>query len=136
MNKSYKMILLKYMLSRGPEDWYKAVSPIEVAPFFHSFLMEKEYRFKADFSDAKGQQLREYDEKKMVSLISSMPMTKWSGSAKDHLINFKDEIFKLNIYPSIQENEIVYLWTEEIVTFRLHNYFEKNIFIRTLKSSI
>lgn len=51
MAKSYKMLLLLAMLQRGKEEWYHPISPEEVAPFFHQFLMEKEYRKRIDFSD-------------------------------------------------------------------------------------
>lgn len=126
MNKSYKMVLLKYMLSRGLANWFKAVSPIEVAPFFHLFLMEKEYRFKADFSDTKGKGLRRYDEKKMAFLIADMPMTKWSGSARDNLVVFDGrDSFSIDLAPSSEEFELVHSWTEEIAEYRLHAYFER-----------
>ncbi|MDN3450043.1 DEAD/DEAH box helicase family protein [Planococcus sp. APC 3906] len=126
MSKSYKMVLLKYMLSRGARDWVKPVSPIQAAPFFHSYLMEKEYRFKADFSDAKGKGLRSYDEKKIAFLIADMPMTKWSGSAKENLIVFEGkDAFSVNLTPADEELELLYKWTEEIAEYRLHNYFER-----------
>ncbi len=126
MNKSYKMVLLKYMLTRGPRDWFKSVSPIEAAPFFHAYLMEKEYRFKADFSDAKGKGLRRFDEKKMAFLITDMPMTKWSGSAKENLVVFNGkEAFSVNLMPADEELELLYNWTQEITDYRLHAYFER-----------
>ncbi len=126
MTKSYKMVLLKYMLSRGPKDWFKTVSPIEVAPFFHSYLMEKEYRFKADFSDAKGKGLRRFDEKKMAFLIADMPMTKWSGSAKENLVLFNGNYaFSVNLTPTNNELELLFAWTQEITEYRLHAYFER-----------
>lgn len=128
MNKSYKMVLLKYMLSQGPKDWFKPVSPIEAAPFFHSFLMEKEYRFKADFDDAKGKGLRNYDEKKMAFLIADMPMKKWSGSSKENLVVFNGkDAFSINLTPADEDLVLLYSWTEEIAEYRLHNYFERKV---------
>lgn len=58
------MIVLKIMLDRGINDWFKPITPIEVAPHFHAYLMEKEYRKKIDFSDKANRKLWEYDEKK------------------------------------------------------------------------
>lgn len=49
MTKSYKMIVLLYMLGRGPEYWEESVTSKELAPFFHGYLMEKEYRRRIDF---------------------------------------------------------------------------------------
>lgn len=49
MTKSYKMIILLYMLERGPDHWAESVASSEVAPFFHGYLMEKEYRRRIDF---------------------------------------------------------------------------------------
>lgn len=43
------MIVLKIMLDRGINDWFKPITPIEVAPHFHAYLMEKEYRKKNRF---------------------------------------------------------------------------------------
>lgn len=125
MNKSYKMVLLKYMLSKGQERWLEPIRAKEVAPFFHQYMMEKEYRFNADFNDAKGKQLRKYNEDKMASLISDMPMTKWSGSAKGHLVVFENGVFGLNLKPSRIERAILYQWTEEICEYRVHAYFER-----------
>jgi hypothetical protein len=82
MAKSYKMVVLKYMLSRGTERWLDPVTPEEVAPFFHKYLTEKEYRRRIDFTDKAAKQMWNYDEKKVARLIATMPMTKWSGSSK------------------------------------------------------
>lgn len=125
MTKSYKMVVLSYMLSKGLEKWLDPITPYEAAPFFHSYLTEKDYRMKVDFSDAQGKRLRMYDEKKMADLISQMPMTKWSGSAKEELVTFEKNMFKFNLQPSSEENESLYKWTQEIAEYRLHAYFEK-----------
>lgn len=124
MKKSYKMIVLKAMLRRGPSDWYKEITPKEVAPFFHQYLMEKEYRKKFDFSDQESMRLWEYDEKKVSNLIAGMPMTKWSGSSNGLLI-FKDGKFSVNIDVDKSIEEKLYEWTKEICEYRLHVYFER-----------
>ena len=116
MNKSYKMVLLKYMLSRGVDHWHEPVKAVEVAPFFAEYLTAKEYRRKVDVIDT--------DLKKLAFLIERMPMTKWSGSSKGK-ITFENRELALNFDIAASVNEIVYKWTQEICEFRLHWYFEK-----------
>lgn len=125
MTKSYKMLVLSYMLSKGPEHWLDPVTPEETAPFFHHYLTEKDYRLNTDFNDAQGKRLRQYDEKKVANLISTMPMTKWSGSAANGLITFLKNEFKLHLDPASGEKEFLYNWTKEITDYRLHAYFER-----------
>ncbi|AUD14906.1 MULTISPECIES: DEAD/DEAH box helicase family protein [unclassified Planococcus (in: firmicutes)] len=125
MNKSYKMVVLSYMLSKGVESWLESITPVEAAPYFHEFLTAKQYRLNADFNDVQGRKLRDYDEKKIADLIERMPMTKWSGSAKDGLVTFDDNLFSLNLSPSNEHQRILYEWTKEIAEYRLHAYFER-----------
>lgn len=125
MTKSYKMVVLSYMLSKGKERWLEPLTAVEAAPFFHNYLTEKEYRINIDFSDAQGKRLRTYDEKKISNLIAEMPMTKWSGSAKDGIVSFKNDIFEVNLQTSEEENEYLYKWTQETAEYRLHAYFER-----------
>lgn len=125
MNKSYKMVVLRYMLSKGVESWLEPITPVEVAPYFHEFLTAKQYRLNADFNDVQGRKLRDYDEKKIADLIERMPMTKWSGSAKDGLVTFDEGLFSLNLSPNIEHQRILFDWTKEIAEYRLHAYFER-----------
>jgi len=125
MSKSYKMIVLKYMLERGIEHWLSFITPKEVAPFFHKYLMGKTYRRKVDFSDKLTQKLWEYDEKKVAKLIATMPMTKWSGSSKG-LVEFEDGVFRFNLDVEEADNSTLYKWTKEICEYRLAQHFEKN----------
>lgn len=125
MNKSYKLVILSCMLSKGTERWLDSTTPKEVAPFFYSYLTEKDYRMNIDWSDAQGKRLRTYDEKKTADLISQMPMTKWSESDKNNIVFFKNGIFKFKLQPSNVENEYLYSWTQEITAYRLHAYFER-----------
>ncbi|MCA0993495.1 DEAD/DEAH box helicase family protein [Guptibacillus hwajinpoensis] len=125
MAKSYKMIVLHYMLSRGMENWLASVTPKEVAPYFHQYLTEKEYRRKIDFSDKGSRAMWEYDESKVASLIARMPMTKWSGSSKG-LVVFDDGTFSFDLeLDNKEENELLYNWTKEICEYRLHEHFER-----------
>ncbi|WP_286228511.1 DEAD/DEAH box helicase family protein [Neobacillus mesonae] len=124
MAKSYKMVVLLAMLDRGKSDWYKPITPKEIAPFFHQYLMEKEYRKRIDFSDKSARKLWTYDEKAVSKLIATMPMTKWSGSSKG-LISFEKDLFVLNFKVITEDEDILYAWTKEICEYRLHYHFER-----------
>ncbi|WP_330583167.1 helicase-related protein [Sporosarcina cascadiensis] len=124
MTKSYKVVLLKYMLSRGRAGWYKLVTPSEVAPFFHAYLMEKPYRRDADLTDKRGKALRVYDEDKVARLIKDMPMIKWSGSSKGKIL-FEGGMFVLRLDVNVEHEEILFRWVEGICEYRLAWYFER-----------
>lgn len=125
MSKSYKMVVLSYMLSKGEDRWLDSITPQEAAPYFHQYLTEKDYRLNTDFGDAQGKRLRKYNEKAISDLIARMPMMKWSGSSKGGLVSFDENLFKLNINNSVEDNNTLYLWTSEITDYRLHQYFER-----------
>ena len=116
MTKSYKMVLLSYMLSRGVNHWFEPVTAETVAPYFVDYLTTKEYRRKIDSIGP--------DLKKAASLIGRMPMTKWSNSSKGK-IRYADGEFALNFEVNKDVNEIIFNWTREICAYRLHWYFEK-----------
>lgn len=124
MTKSYKMVVLLSMLERGPANWYKPITSTEVAPFFHQYLMEKEYRKRIDFSDRGAKKLWKYDEKGVSKLIATMPMTKWSGSSKG-LISYENDILKLEFDVLEEDEEILYEMTKDICEYRLHVHFER-----------
>ncbi|WP_106589686.1 DEAD/DEAH box helicase family protein [Salsuginibacillus halophilus] len=125
MTKSYKMVLMKVMLERTDTRWYDPITPVDAAKPFHDFFMEKAYRRNIDFSDKTTKKLHTYEEKGVARLIAEMPMTKWAGSAGD-LIEFDGETFKINVQPETETTaELLKQWTEEIVTYRLHSYFER-----------
>jgi DNA or RNA helicases of superfamily II len=124
MTKSYKMIVLLYMLERGPEHWAEPVTPLEIAPFFHGYLMEKEYRKRIDFSDKESKRLWEYNEAGVSQLIERMPMTKW-GSAKGSMTRFENGVFSLRFEPAPEHRFILYRWTKEFCLYRLHLHFER-----------
>ncbi|CAH1214959.1 hypothetical protein PAECIP111893_03877 [Paenibacillus plantiphilus] len=48
------MIVLLYMLERGPEHWAGSVTSREAALFFHNYFMDKEYRRRIDFEMGLG----------------------------------------------------------------------------------
>ncbi|MGQ7890663.1 DEAD/DEAH box helicase family protein [Paenibacillus sp. WC2504] len=124
MSKSYKMTVLLYMLERGVTEWMHSVTSLEVAPFFHHFYMEKEYRKRIDFSDAESTRLWSYDESRVAKLIATMPMTKWSGSSKG-LITFDSGVFTFNFDVLPEDMEMLHAWTRDICLYRLHAHFER-----------
>ncbi len=124
MTKSYKMVVLQYMLTKGAREWYKPISSADAASFFHHYLTEKDYRKKIDFSDRSSKKLWEFDENKVAKLIATMPMTKWSGSSKG-MITFEDELFTFHVKVDEQEQVLLYEWIKQIVEYRLNSYFER-----------
>jgi len=124
MTKSYKMVVLQAMLNRGPMRWHEPITPIEAAPFFHQYFMEKEYRKRIDFSDGETKRLWQYDEQKVAKLIAKMPMTKWSGSSQG-LLSFENNEFSLKFRVAQGDENTLYNWTQQICEYRLHAYFER-----------
>ena len=124
MTRSYKMVVIKYMLSRGSDKWLDPVTPQQVAPFFHHYLAEKDYRAQELFSGKQGEGLQVYNERIVASLISRMPMTYWSNSSKG-LITFEDNQFVIHLEPLPEHEETLYNWMVEICDYRLHAHFER-----------
>lgn len=124
MAKSYKMVVLSYMLSKGPNNWYKSITPEEVAPFFHDFYMSKTYRKNKDFSDKTTKKLWKYNESEIAKLIARMPMSKLVDNY--NLVYFNGSEFGLtfDILPDIKVD--LYRMTSEICNARLHFYFKRN----------
>ncbi len=118
MNKSYKMVLLLAMLSRGEEQWFNPIRAEEVEPFFIQYLTEKTFRRKIDPIDSFIN--------KVKKRIEDMPMTKWSGSSKG-LVSFNDKKFAVTFDIPKEAQSILYDWTKQICTYRLHTYFEKKM---------
>lgn len=85
MNNSYKMVVLLAMLERGVRKWHYPVNSREIAPFFHRYFMEKEYRKKLNFSEKNTKNLWKYDEEGVSKLNSSEPMTHWSQKSKPEI---------------------------------------------------
>lgn len=124
MNKSYKMVVLLAMLERGPSQWYEPTTSKDIAPFFHHYFMEKEFRRRLNFSDKTTRKLWEYNVEGVSKLISTNPMTKWSGSSNG-LITYKNDIFKLEFSVAKEDEEILYEMTKDICEYRLHLHFER-----------
>ncbi|MCA1318386.1 DEAD/DEAH box helicase family protein [Bacillus tianshenii] len=122
MSRSYKMVLLKAMLEKGPSEWYKPVTAVEVAPYFHAYLTSEEYRKLIDFSGKSHQQMWDYDEKKVAILIATMPMSKWGSN---DLVTFEEGKFKIHLDIPQELETIVFEFTSEICEYRLKRYFER-----------
>lgn len=112
------------MLAKGPENWLQPITAKQAAPFFHRYITGKAHRLRTEFSDKQGKELREYNERKMTSLIHRMPMSKWSSSSKG-LISYTDRLFTIHLNPLDEHHAILYEWTKEICDYRLHTYFER-----------
>jgi len=121
MSKSYKMVVLQYMLDKGPDHWFETITPEEVAPYFHNYYMEMEYRKTTDFSNKSNQKLWQYDEKGVSRLIATMPMSKWLDD--DDLIIIENNNFEINFEIQKEDREIVHEMTTQICEFKLKAYF-------------
>lgn len=76
--KVYKHVLLLAMLEKGPDEWWKPVTPEEVAPYFYRFMVDNEAVKNLTFADKGKEDLRKkYDVKKVVYLIRVNPMRYW-----------------------------------------------------------
>lgn len=124
MTKSYKMVVLQFLLDQG-EDWIQLIAPEQVAPYFHNYYMEKTYRKHIDFSNKTNRALWNYDKQKVAKLIANMPMKFWLG--RDNLMKFEDNHFGLDFEVNENENLILRSMTQEICSYKLEGYFERKM---------
>jgi len=127
MARSYKMVVLAYMLERGVERWTEPVTAEGAAAFFHEYLTEKEYRKRIDFSGKEAKAMWTWNEQtqtKVAKLIADMPMNKWAG-AKGSQVEFADGKFGLAFEVEEGDKELLHRWTREICEYRLHVHFER-----------
>lgn len=115
MTKSYKMVLLKAMLKRGSDDWYKYVTAEEVVQYFMQYLGQPSKKVIDSIDES---------EKKVIKLIETMPMTKWSSSSKG-LVRFENKSFWFDVEIDEKYQEIVFDWVNQICDFRLNRYFAR-----------
>ena len=123
MTKSYKMVVLEYLLQKGSAQWHQSVTPTEVAPYFHHFYMSKNYRKRIDFSSRNTKQLWDYDEQGVAKLIANMPMDKWVG--KDGLVTFDGENFAMNFTVESEDEDILHEMTRQLCEYKMQVYFER-----------
>lgn len=115
MTRSYKMVVLYAMLVRGAAEWYKPITAEKVAPIFADYL-SKPSRQAIDKVNP--------DHKKVMQLIQTMPMTKWSGSSKG-LVTFEDGEFGFAVDIEHKVQQVMFNWVREICEYRLHRYFAR-----------
>lgn len=123
MTKSYKMVVLQFLLNKGPFDWLNPITPEETSHYFHQFFMEKAYRRKKDFSNKNTKKLWNYDETKVAKLIAEMPMSKWVG--KDDLVYFSENKFGMNFEVGESERIVLHEMTGGICKYKMQVYFER-----------
>lgn len=123
MTKSYKLIVVLAMLQRGENNWYKRITLQEIAPFFHRYLMAKNYRWQTDLSDKQGKALQHYNEQKIVQLLKQMPIRAWTNSYQN--AKLEGAFFSFSLQPTEEEMSILFDWTYQICEYRLHTYFER-----------
>ncbi|OZU89633.1 DNA helicase [Virgibacillus indicus] len=123
MSKSYKMVILQFLLDKGPNEWLNSITPEDTASYFHQFYMEKSYRRNTDFSNKNTKKLWNYDEAKIAKLIADMPMSKWVG--KDELVYFEDNQFGVNFEVDTSDRDVLHEMTSEICEYKMHVYFER-----------
>lgn len=124
MSKSYKMVLLKCMLTRGIYDWFKPFKAIEASACFYDYIWSKKYRRNIDMTEKQQSTFATFNENKIATLIQNMPMKFWSGSSNG-LVKFEDKTFWINVEFQDEDLDIIYDWTSQICEYRLHTYFEK-----------
>lgn len=127
MTKSYKMVVLQYLLENGPYKWLEPITPIEVAPYFHNYYMSKEHRKRIDFSNKSNKRLWEYDKKGVARLIANMPMSKWVDD--EELITFQNGIFQINFEVDDKDKGILHEMTRQICEYKLKTYFSRKGYI-------
>src|SRR5699024_6406451 len=101
MTKSYKMVVLQFILNQE-DHWISSVTPEEIAPYFHNFYMEKNYRKYIDFSSKTNKAMWDYDEKKIARLVTTMPIKHLQG--KDALMKFEDNKFGIAFEVAKEDN--------------------------------
>lgn len=113
MTRSYKMVVLYAMLQRGASEWYKPITAEQVMPIFKDYL---------SVPARQAIDKVQLEDKKVLTLIQKMPMTKWSGSSKE-LVIFENGQFAMAISVQSANEAIIFEWVQDICTFRLSRYF-------------
>lgn len=118
MTKSYKMIVLSIMLSRGVAGWLQPLSASEAARPFYEFINEFPYRQQIDGQTKDFQS--PFHQQKIEKLLLRMPFDKIA----------KGPFFVSEESLHIEHNEafahpLVYEWISQIVEVRLHHYFSR-----------
>ncbi|MFS0574105.1 DEAD/DEAH box helicase family protein [Sporosarcina sp. 179-K 3D1 HS] len=125
MTKSFKMVLLKFLLSRGADNWYESTTPTDAALFFQHYFTSKEYRLNKDISEKMNDIYITSNQKEIANHIAGTSMKYWDRP-ETGFTSFQNKIFTVHLNPSPAHREILYEWTKQICYYRLHAYFERN----------
>ncbi len=124
MQKSYKMVLLRAMLDRGPR-WVDPISAKDVAYPFFQYLHDARYRH----VDVDGQPvLRAPFRLALVAAkIAEMPMRHLAESAPDYF-RLEDGVMSVQVpVDAPGDRDRLAIWTRDIVEYRLHRYFYEQV---------
>ncbi len=117
MNRSYKMVVLLWMLERGEKRWMEPITAEEVAPFFYEYLHAEKYR---ELKDAQGKVFENgYNESKIGALLIKQPFSKMG-----YPFEYNENKKTLSIQTNLTTNSInIKIWIKDIVLYRINNYF-------------
>ncbi|AEJ38271.1 DNA/RNA helicase [Sulfobacillus acidophilus TPY] len=124
MSQSYKMVLLRTMLDRGPDRWDEPVTPRELAPGFYAYLHDnglwmRETQRQTTFRDR-------YEEKAVVNILVKNPV-KFLSERHPESFSYMDGLFRIRHGGiTAEERTLIARWTREIVEYRLHRYFYRD----------
>ncbi len=127
MTKSYKMVMLMGMLERGPQHWLDPITAVDVAPFFHHYLMTYPYRRQKDFADKSTRDLWDYQRSRVARLIQEQPMTHWGNSHAGFTAREGSQFRIILQFVNQTKSITLHVWTREIAEYRLHTYFAKSL---------
>lgn len=115
--KIYKHLLLLLMLKRGKDNWFKPITPEEVAlPFYRILTGDKRLRELCFSNDSNIKYWYHYDENYFTHNIKSNPMKSWGRYGLP--INDK---FSFNLKIPIEDREKVHKKTLEECINRIKN---------------
>jgi len=125
LSKSYKLVVLHCLLARGEDLWTEPITAAQIAPCFYRFFTKETNRFQLEWTKKQQETFIPYNEKKLSSLIKTMPMQHLAKHDSSHFVLQGDTLSIHLPIASADEQRIIYEWTKQIVDQRLHEYFEK-----------
>lgn len=125
LSKSYKLVVLHCLLARGENLWTEPITAAQIAPCFYRFFTEETNRFQLEWTKKQQETFIPYNEKKLSSLIKTMPMQHLAKHDSSHFVLQGDTLSIHLPIARADEQRIIYEWTKQIVDQRLHEYFEK-----------
>lgn len=120
--KIYKMVLLLCMLDRGLLDWFKPVTPNEIALKFYRYLTDNLLIRNISFGDkGKEKYLSFYDAKYISSLIKTKPMRYWGGNNEYSHAKYNEGLFWIDININPEHYKFVFSMTKQLCLERIKN---------------